>query len=287
MLNERSILIRNNHMNEFIQYLPDLGMLIVAGTFAGFIAGLFGVGGGTITVPVLFYWFSHMNISSDVSMHVSVATSLATIIATSLASSRAHEKRGSVDHDILKLWGPFIGAGSVVGALIAGFMSGISMRLVFGSFLILIACYMLFGKDGKVIRQALPMPNWQRFIAAFIGTFSSIVGVGGGALAVPTLAACNVPMQRSVGTSSAFGVIVAIPGAIGFIISGWGHEGLPPYSLGYVSLMGLLVLLPTTALLAPVGAKVAHKLSRQLLRRIFGAFLLFIAGKMLYGVLTH
>lgn len=273
-------------MNELVQYLPDLALLVGAGVIAGFIAGLFGVGGGTVTVPVLYYWFTHMGISDDIAMHVSVATSLATIIATSLASSAAHEKRGSVDHDILKLWGPFLGGGSIIGALLAGLLSGIEMRLIFGTFLIFISLYMSFGKHDKVICNSLPVANVQRAIAAFIGTFSSIVGVGGGALAVPTLASCNVPMQRAVGTSSAFGVIVAIPGAIGFIISGWGHEGLPPYSLGYVSLMGLLVLLPTTALLAPIGAKVAHKLSRELLRRIFGGFLLFIAIKMLWGVLT-
>ncbi len=274
-------------MNELAQYLPDLAMLVAAGTVAGFIAGLFGVGGGTVTVPVLYYWFTHMGISQDVAMHVSIATSLATIIATSLSSSRAHEKRGSVDQDILKIWGPFIGGGSVLGALLAAQMSGDTLRLVFGSFLILISFYMLMGKHGKVIRDSLPIANIQRAIAAFIGTFSSLVGVGGGALSVPTLAAYNVPMQRAVGTSSAFGVIIALPGAAGYILSGWGHEGLPPYSLGFVNLMGLAVLLPTTALLAPVGAKVAHFLSREVLRRIFGAFLLFIAGKMLYGVLIH
>ncbi|MDX1923562.1 MAG: sulfite exporter TauE/SafE family protein [Alphaproteobacteria bacterium] len=273
-------------MNELVQYLPDLAMLICAGMVGGFIAGLFGVGGGTITVPVLYYWFTHMGISPEVAMHVSVGTSLATIIATSLSSSRAHEKRGSVDQDILKIWGPPIAVGAVMGALIAGVMSGTGMRLAFGGFLIFVALYMLIGKDGAVLRNSLPSIWAQRFISWFIGTFSSIVGVGGGALSVPTLAACNVPMQRAVGTSSAFGVIIAMPGAAGFIISGWGHEGLPPYSLGFVNLMALVVLLPTTALLAPVGAKVAHFLSRQLLRRIFGAFLLFIAAKMLYGVLS-
>ena len=272
-------------MNEIAQYMPDFIMLVVAGTLAGFIAGLFGVGGGTITVPVLFYWFTHMGISQDVAMHVSIATSLATIIATSMSSSHAHEKRGSVDHDILKIWGPFIGGGAILGAMVAAQMSGMSLRLVFGSFLILIALYMLIGKHGKVIRDSLPVANIQRALASFIGVFSSLVGVGGGALAVPMLASCNVPMQRAVGTSSAFGVIVALPGAVSYIISGWGHEGLPPYSLGYVSLMGLAVLLPTTALLAPVGAKVAHYLNRELLRRLFGAFLLFIAGKMLWGAL--
>jgi uncharacterized protein len=274
-------------MENVINYLPYLGALIGAGVFAGFIAGLFGVGGGTVTVPVLYYLFTHMGISQDVAMHVSVATSLATIIATSLSSSRAHEKRGAVDHELLNIWGPFIAGGAVLGALVAGSMSGENMRLFFGSFLIFVALYMLLGKDGKVLRQAPPAKIWQRFVAAVIGTFSSIVGVGGGALSVPTLAAWNVPMQRAIGTSSAFGVIIALPGAIGFVISGWGHEGLPPYSLGYVSLMGLAVLLPTTALLAPVGARVAHFLSRQVLRRIFGGFLVIIAGKMLWGVLIH
>lgn len=272
-------------MDDLLQYLPNLAMLLGAGVFAGFIAGLFGVGGGTITVPVLYYWLTHMKVSPDVAMHVAVGTSLATIIATSLSSSRAHEKRGSVDHDLLKIWAPPIALGSILGGVLAGFMSGTSMRLVFGSFLVLVALYMLLAKEGKVLRQSLPSINWQRFMSMLIGTFSSIVGVGGGAFIVPALSSCSVAMQRAVGTSSALGVVVAIPGAIGFIISGYGREGLPPFSLGYISLLGLAVLLPTTALLAPVGARLAHKLSREHLRRIFGAFLLFIAGKMLWGVL--
>jgi uncharacterized protein len=272
-------------MPDLIQYLPDIALLLAAGCVAGFIAGLFGVGGGTVTVPVLFYWFTHMHASPDVAMHIAVGTSLATIIATSLASSRAHEKRGSVDHDLLKIWGPPIAVGSILGGLLAGYISGTSMRFIFGGFLIFVALYMLLGKEGKVLRQTLPSNNVQRFIASLIGTLSSVVGIGGGAFVVPTLTSCNTPIQRAVGTSSALGVVIAIPGAIGFIIGGWGHEGLPPFSLGYVSLMALVVLLPTTALLAPVGAKVAHRLSRETLRRVFGAFLLFIAGKMLWGVL--
>ncbi len=274
-------------MDNIVQYLPDIAMLVAAGSVAGFIAGLFGVGGGTVTVPVLYFWLSHMRISPDVAMRVSVATSLATIIVTSLSTSRAYEKSGSVDYDILKRWWPFIGGGSVLGSFIAGMMSGDTMRLFFGGFLLFIAGYMLVGKTGNVLRDRLPNLNMQRVIAAFIGLFSSIVGVGGGSLIVPMLSAYNVPMQRAVGTSSAFGMVIAIPAAIGFIISGWGHEGLPPYSLGYVSVMGLLVLIPMTAILAPVGAKVAHALSRDLLRRIFGVFLLLIASKMLCDVLIH
>lgn len=265
--------------------LYDLIVLTVSGLLAGFIAGLFGVGGGTVTVPILFHWFLHMGVSDDVAMHAAVGTSLATIISTSLSSSRAHYKKGSIDGNILYLWAPFIALGAVVGVVLAAFASGVIMRSVFGSFLLLIALYMLFTREGKVLFPSLPGYNGQRAMAGGIGALSSLVGVGGGAISVPIMSLCGVPLRMAVGTSSAFGMMVAIPGTIGFIISGWNVQGLPPYSFGYLSLLGLLVLLPTTAFTAPLGAKAAHKLSRSFLRFSFAIFLTFVAGKMLWGVL--
>lgn len=273
-------------MSQIVAFMPDLGLLLGAGLLAGFVAGLFGVGGGTVTVPVLFFWFMHMGISADVAMHSAVATSLATIIGTSLSSSRAHEKRGAIDHALLKLWAPFIAFGAVGGALLAAIMSGNSLRGIFGGFLLCVALYMLLAPNGKVLAQQLPSVSSQKILSFVLGVLSSLVGIGGGAVSVPYLSMHNVPMQKAVGTSSAFGVIVAVPGVIGFIIGGWAIEGLPPYSLGYVSLMGLSVLLPATALMAPVGAKLAHSLDKNLLRRIFGGFLTFVAGKMLWGLIS-
>lgn len=273
-----------SQLQSLAHYAPDLVGLVFAGLLAGFIAGLFGVGGGTITVPILFYWFTHMGVSQDHAMHAAVGTSLATIIATSYASASAHEKRGSVDHAILKGWAPYIAAGSILGSVLAGFFSGVALRGLFGGFLLFVAFYMLLAKEGKSLFPALPTGLGRALSAGGIGTLSSLVGIGGGAIAVPLMSLCNVPMQRAVGTSSAFGLIIAIPGTLGFIASGWGKEGLPPLSLGYICLAALIILLPATAFMAPWGAKLAHKLSRALLRRVFAVFLCFIAIKMLWGL---
>jgi uncharacterized membrane protein YfcA len=269
---------------DIVSFLPDLAALVAAGFLAGIVAGLFGVGGGTITVPILFHWFLHIGIPPDQAMHSAVGTSLATIIATSLSSARAHQKRGSVDKEIFKSWVVSIGVGSALGAALAAVLSGSVLRGVFGVFLLGVAIYMLATKEGTVIHEGLPKGWAKRFIVGGIGTISSLVGIGGGAMSVPVMSLCGVPMQRAVGTSSAFGTVIAIPGTLGFILGGWAVANLPPYSLGYVNLMGLAVLLPSTALMAPLGAKLAHKLDRALLRRIFSIFLAFIALKMLWGL---
>lgn len=271
-------------LDSLLAFLPQLALLLGAGLVAGFVAGLFGVGGGTVTVPVLFYWFLHMNVPSDTAMHVAVATSLATIIATSIASSRAHERRGAIDRRILDHWAPFIAVGSIVGAALAAVVSGAVLRGLFGGFLLGLAIYMLVGPYGHVLGKRLPSVPWQRLMAGFIGTLSSLAGIGGGAVSVPVMTLYNVPMQKAAGTSSAFGVIIAIPGVIGFIVSGWEHAGLPVFSLGYVNLLALAVLLPTTAIMAPVGANIAHGLNKELLRRMFGVFLTVVAVKMLWSL---
>lgn len=268
-------------------FLSDLLMLVFAGLAAGFIAGLFGVGGGTVTVPILFHWYEHMGVASGTAMHVAVATSLATIITTSLASSKAHRKNNAIDEAILYIWGPFIVLGSIIGVVLATIVSGDAMRGIFGFFLITIALYMLFSREGKAVFHGLPGYWVQRVLATFIGALSSLVGVGGGAISVPVMSVLGVNLRYAVGTSSTFGFLIAIPGTIGFIFSGMGAEGLPPYTLGYVSLLGLLGLLPTTAITAPLGARLAHKLNRSVLRRIFALFLTFISAKMLWGLLIH
>lgn len=268
-------------------FLTDLLMLVSAGLLAGFIAGLFGVGGGTVTVPILFHWYVHMGVQSGTAMHVAVATSLATIITTSLVSSHAHRKNNAIDETMLYVWGPFICLGSVFGVILAAIISGDAMRGIFGSFLICIALYMLFSQEGKAVFHRLPGYWGQRCMAAGIGGLSSLVGVGGGAISVPVMSVFGVNLRHAVGTSSAFGFLIAVPGTIGFILSGLGAKGLPPYTLGYVSLLGLAALLPTTALTAPLGAKIAHKLDRSVLRRVFALFLTFVSAKMLWGLLTH
>lgn len=272
---------------DIVPFLPDLAALIGAGIVAGFIAGLFGVGGGAITVPILFHWFLHIGVAEGSAMHAAVGTSLATIVATALSSARAHHRRGAIDRDILKSWGPWVACGSAAGAALAAVMSGETLRGFFGVVLLCVALYMFLTRDGTVMAASPPLGWIRRLLAGGIGAVSSLAGIGGGAMSVPAMSLCNVPLKRAVGTSSAFGVLIAVPGTIGFIISGLSLPrgvSLPPFSLGYVNLVGLMILLPVTTLMAPFGAKLAHRLDRARLRRIFSVFLMLVSIKMLGGL---
>lgn len=260
--------------------------LLATGAVTGITAGLLGVGGGIVVVPVLFHLFTSMNISPDVRMHLAVGTSLATIIATSSSSIRAHWRRGAVDTNLLRQWGPWILVGVLIGTALAGMVRGVVLSSVFASIALLVAIHMGLGSPRKVIANALPSGILRAGIAGTIGAISAMMGIGGGTLSVPTLTLFNYPIHRAVGTAAAIGFIIGIPGAIGFIVSGWGASSLPPFSLGYINLLGLALILPTSMLLAPVGARLAHRLDTTKLRRVFAVFLAITAIRMFYGLLA-
>lgn len=262
-----------------VELLPMLAGLCVAAVFAGILAGLLGVGGGIIIVPALFWLFSIINFDPALAMHTAVGTSLATIIATSISSMRAHDKKGAVDWELFKRWLTTLGFGALAGGIAAKFISSQILTLVFAVLALLIAIN-LFLPKGKVIAEELPSKAKQGGISGLIGFVSALMGIGGGTFSVPTMVAYSYPTHRAVGTASALGLIIAIPATIGFIISGWGVQGLLPVSLGYVNIIAALVILPFTIIFAPVGAKLAHALPEKMIKKAFAVFLFATSIKM-------
>lgn len=260
-------------------------LLLAAGAVAGLTAGLLGVGGGIVIVPVLWHLFDALDIDESVRMHVAVGTSLATIIATSIASVRAHHRRGAVDFDLLRAWGPWIFLGVLAGTAIAGFVRGPVLTAVFATVALVVSLHMGFGKQDWRIADHLPKGVGKAGLAGTIGAISAMMGIGGGTLSVPILSLFGYPIHRAVGTAAAIGFIIGIPGTAGFVITGWNVPDRPPLSLGYISLIGFALIVPTSMLLAPVGAKLAHGLNTRNLKRVFAVFLGFTALRMFYDLL--
>ncbi len=264
----------------FAELIEFLAILMVAGAGAGLIAGLFGVGGGIIIVPVLFFIFKMINITPDIAIHAAVGTSLATIIPTSISSLRAHIKRKAVDHTIIRQWGPDVVIGAAIGSLIANMLSGAALSLTFGVFAIFIAALMGLAPPALRVAKEPPKGVAQKILAASIGFISAVVGVGGGSMSVPSMVLCNVPIHRAIGTAAAIGLFISLPGTFVFLFANPGGA-VPPYSFGLINLPALAVLAPVTMLTAPQGAKLAHKLPAPKLRRIFSIFLFLIAIRMI------
>lgn len=256
--------------------------LLGAGAFAGVLAGLLGVGGGIVIVPVLFHIFQFLEVDLSVAMHLAVGTSLSTIIATSISSLNAHHKRGAVDWTLLKSWGPAVAIGVIAGTIIAALVSGATLTAIFAVLALVIAAHLAFSPQQMRVADQLPGGVVRFGIGNLIGGLSAMMGIGGGTFTVPTLVMCNYPVHKAVGTASAVGLIIAVPGTLGFIVNGFGAEGLPPFSLGFVNLMGFFFLVPMTVLMAPVGARLAHGMDQRWLRRAFAVFLAITSARMFF-----
>ena len=259
--------------------------LLAAGVVAGILAGLLGVGGGIVLVPVLFYVFSALGVSPEVKMHMAVGTSLMSMIPTSIRSALAHRKHGAVDEDLLRRWAGPAFAGAVAGILIAAWAKGPVLMAIFAVFASLAALHMAFGKESWRLASQLPGRVGQSIMAFVIACVSVMMGIGGGTFTVPTLTLFGYPIHRAVGTAAAIGVLIAVPGAIGFALSGLGAADRPAYSLGYASLLGVALIVPSTFIAAPWGATLAHRLDRVWLRRAFAVFLGATGVKMALNLL--
>ena len=259
--------------------------LIIAGGFAGFIAGLLGVGGGIIVVPALFFILGALGVDEAVRMHVAVGTSLATIIVTSLISARSHAARGALDMALLRQWTPGIILGSAAGSVLALMMDGRSLTGLFATIALAMAVQMAFGNPDWRVSDEPPQGLPAQAIAAIIGAISALMGIGGGAMSILALSLYGHPIRRAVGTAAAIGSLLAVPGTIGFILGGWGHPELPPFSLGYVNLLAALLILPTSMLFAPLGAKAAHALPMRALKLAFAIFLAATSIRMFVSIL--
>ncbi|VAW14854.1 Uncharacterized UPF0721 integral membrane protein [hydrothermal vent metagenome] len=273
-------------MSELIGLLPLALGLLAAGVVAGLIAGLLGVGGGIVMVPAMAFAFELMGYDPDVYQHVAVATSLAVIIGTGTSSALAHHRRGAVMGDVLKIWGPPIVVASLVGGLVAGLFSGDMLRMIFGVVALFIALNVILPVQRRMMSKLGGSNLTNRISAAFVGFFSALMGIGGGSLSVPTLTAFGNSIHKSVGTGSALGVMLAVPGTLGFVISGWGVAGRPPFSLGFVNIPALVLIGVAAASIAPLGAALAHRLDQKYLKLVFALFLAIVGMRMLWQVVV-
>lgn len=261
--------------------------LISAGVLTGLLAGLFGVGGGTVIVPVLYEVFRLMGVAEDVRMPLCVGTSLAIIIPTSIRSFRSHLAKGAVDKDVLRIWFVPVVAGVVVGVAVAAVAPAWLFKAVFVVVAGILAIKLLFGKEGWVLGDTLPGKAMMRIYGLVIGAASALIGIGGGAISNLLFSLYRKPIHQSVATSSGLGVIISIPAMFGYVIGGWNKTlSLPPLSLGYVSLIGAVLIIPTSMLAAPWGARAAHALSQRKLELALGVYLAFVSIRFSLSLLS-
>lgn len=259
--------------------------LAVAGFLSGFLAGLLGIGGGAVVVITLFEAFRWMGVDDAVRMHLATGTSLAIIAPTTLRSFLAHRARGIADLDFVKRMALPVFAGVVLGSLVARSSGGDLLKwvwVVMGSFL---AARMFLGRDTWRLGSDIPKSLAVEAYGVAIGTISTLMSIGGGAYVVILMTLYGRSLHQAVATSSGFGPLIAIPGLFGFMWAGWGTTGVPPGTIGYVSLLGAALAIPTGLIGAPLGAKVSHGLSKRGLELAFGAFMTFVVIRFLASLL--
>jgi uncharacterized membrane protein YfcA len=269
-----------------LHWLPMLGALLGAGAVGGLLAGLLGVGGGIVIVPVLDAALNLAGVSPDASLHVAVATSMATIIPTSISSSRSHAQRGSVDAGIVKRWSVPIVLGALAGALAASRVDARVLAAVFGCVAAAVALKMVLPLDHLVLRRTIPGGPTGAAIPAAIGAVAAMMGIGGGVLSVPTMTLCGEPMHKAVGTGAQLGFWISVPATVAYLLAPAPDAASLPLTIGYVSLLGFAVIAPVSWAIAPLGARLAHALDRRRLSAAFGVFLLVVAARMLYRALA-
>lgn len=259
--------------------------LLAAGLIAGFLAGLLGIGGGGVMVPVLYEVFRVLDVDPAIRMHVVLGTSLAIIVPTSLKSFAGHRARGSVDMTLLKRVAPYVVAGVVLGSLAAKVASGEVLKLVWVVAATVMALKMAFGREDWRIANRLPSSPWPEIGALLVGFISTLMSIGGATFVVPLLTLFGKPIIEAVSTASGIGPLIALPGVIGFAWAGWDAPGLPPFSIGFVNLLAAVVVAPLSVWAAPFGVRVAHRIPRRMLELAFAAFLASISLRFLIDLL--
>jgi len=260
--------------------------LVALGVASGFLAGLLGIGGGMVMVPFLTLIMSARGAAPDMAVKMAIATSMATIVFTSISSVRAHHRKGAVRWDIVRGLAPGIVVGSLISSLgLFVLLKGSSLAIFFGLFVGFSATQMFLDKKPKPSRQ-MPAASGQWFAGGLIGFLSGLVGAGGGFISVPFMAWCNVALHNAVATSAALGFPIAVANAAGYIVSGMNAQGLPPASFGYIWLPALTVIALCSVFMAPLGARVAHRLPVKQLKRIFASVLYLLAAYMFWKGVT-
>lgn len=260
--------------------------LSAAGLVTGFLAGLLGVGGGAILVPILYETFTLLGVGEAVRMHMVLGTSLAVIVPTALRSANGHWKKGAMDTSVLARLGPYVAGGVVLGVLTAASTGAAALKWVWVVAGSLMAIKMAFGRDDWRLGDRLPASKGLEVTAVAIGLVSALMSIGGGMFVVTLLTLFGMPILPAVATSAGFGPIISIPGALGFMWAGWDVAGRPPFSLGYVNLLGAALIIPTSLLAVPWGVHVAHAIPKRKLELAFATFLTCVAVRFLWSLLA-
>lgn len=268
-------------MPDTMLLLQMLVLLMVIGAFAGVLAGLLGVGGGIVLVPAFFYTFQTLGYDGPQLMQMCLATSLATIIVTSVRSVLSHNKKGAVDWDILRGWGPGIAVGAVLGVLVASSLRSATLQGLFGVLGVVIGLYLGFGKADWRLGEAMPKGVRRAVISPVVGFLSVLMGIGGGSFGVPLMSLYNTPIHRAVATAAGFGVIIAVPSVLGFLLLPIDPAFRPPLTIGAVNLVAFAIVIAMTLITAPWGVRLAHAMDPKPLKRVFAVFLTLVALNML------
>jgi uncharacterized membrane protein YfcA len=267
----------------------ELALLIVAllaaGAIAGFLAGLLGIGGGGVLVPVLYEVFRLLDVDPAIRMHLVLGTSIAIILPTSIKSFAGHRAKGSVDMGLLKRVAPFVVAGVVIGSLTVKAASSDALKWVWIIAAAVIALKMAFGREEWRLADHLPPSPWPQLAALAVGFVSTLMSIGGATFVVPLLTLYGKSILQAVATASGVGPLIALPGVVGLAWAGWGVDGRPPLSLGFVNLLGAAIVAPLSVWAAPYGVRLAHRIPRRTLELAFAAFLASVALRFLIDVL--
>lgn len=264
-----------------MDWVIPLAGLLGAGLAAGFAGGVFGIGGGFVVVPALLLMMPLLGGDKAQYAHVAIGTSAATIIITSIRSVMAHHKRGSVDFEILRTWAPWIVIGDGLGVLLASHVNGHVLTIIFATGVLLMSLNFLIPQLGdKVLTDEMPTGVVRLGIAGGLGTFSSLLGIGGGTIAIMVMTLCGRSIHRAVATASGIGTLIAVPSAIGFAIIGLRETGLPWGSVGFVNIPATLAIASMSIMTAPLGVAAAHALEPRMLKRTFGIYLIVISTVM-------
>ncbi|PKO35314.1 MAG: hypothetical protein CVU34_03130 [Betaproteobacteria bacterium HGW-Betaproteobacteria-7] len=260
-----------------------LAAYLILGAFVGFFAGLLGVGGGGIMVPVLTTMFAAQGFPHEHLVHVALGTSMAAIVMTSISSLRAHHAHGAVRWDIVRGITPGVLVGTFAGTFVASRVDSAPLAIFFGCFMAYVSLQMILNVKPKPSRELPGVPGLVG-VGGVIGGISALVAIGGGSLSVPFMTWCNVKMQNAIGTSAAIGLPIALAGAAGYLINGCGSAGLPDWSVGYVYLPALVAVSLVSMFTAPLGARLAHRLPVATLKKVFAGVLIVLSAKMLHTV---
>ena len=253
--------------------------IVAAGVVSGLLAGIFGIGGGAVLVPVFYQVFGLLGIDESVRMHLAVGSSLGIIVPTSIRSFMAHKARGAVDMQLLKALAIPVALGVVLASLVAASISSEGLRVIFAVLALLFGIRLLFNREGWRLGTEIPKNPWRSFIGVLMGFLSALMGIGGGIMNNTFMTLYGRPLHQAVATSAGVGVLIAIPGTIGYIWAGWGDPSLPFGSTGYINWIAVALVIPVTLVVAPYGVRIAHWLSKRHLEIGFGLFCLIVSAR--------